>query len=521
MDSVVIPMSGDTTLDCETQIRNQLVSHSAVRDAAVISHAGHFEAFVTTDDSYIDDVLGRSIAASTRLAKWRKAHDLTQLTRDAASAPVAFNTMGWNSSYTRQPIPAEEMRDWVDNTVAEILRLAPNKVYEVGCGTGMLLMRIAPHCERYVGVDFAPAVLNRLREQLLTVPTLADQVQLLERSADNFDSLDFESFDTVVINSVAQYFPNRSYLTKVIGSALRIVKPGGHIFIGDVRSLPLLPAFAASVEFFRAEDDVIVKDLSERIQRHIQMEQELVISPTYFLALPNTFSNISRVEILPRRGRADTEMSRYRYQAVIHVGQRTEAPLHAEFVEWAEREWTLNDIRSRLHQRPGEYLGIKGILNGRIEDDLALMEILKDADAMCTVGELRRECKARARKGIHPQDLIDLEDENVRVFPSWRASLPDGSYDALLAPAGSLEGYSSPACNWPEPDTSEFVNLTNVPGQNKFRSDLIDQLLAHCRENLPEEIVPSKITLIDVLPRTSEGGIDCAALVTASKMRLG
>ena len=51
-------------------------------------------------------------------------------------------------------------------TVAEILLLSPKSLYEIGCGTGMLLMQIAPTCDRYVAIDFAPAVLAGLSAQL-------------------------------------------------------------------------------------------------------------------------------------------------------------------------------------------------------------------------------------------------------------------------------------------------------------------------------------------------------------------
>ena len=71
--------------------------------------------------------------------------------------PLAFNTLGWNSVYTRQPIPEEDMREWVQTTVERILTLAPRNVLEIGCGTGLLLLRIAPTCARYIGVDFFPS----------------------------------------------------------------------------------------------------------------------------------------------------------------------------------------------------------------------------------------------------------------------------------------------------------------------------------------------------------------------------
>ena len=48
-----------------------------------------------------------------------------------------------------------------------------------------------------------------------------------------------KSFDTVIINSVVQYFPSLEYLTKVLDGAIKATKPGGAIFVGDsAKSVP-------------------------------------------------------------------------------------------------------------------------------------------------------------------------------------------------------------------------------------------------------------------------------------------
>ncbi len=201
----------------ERLIESVLCAHPGVRDAAVVNDGSNtLLAFVVADDGYMDGILGRGAEGNSTVGKWRKASDLSQLAKEASSAPVGFNRLGWDSSYTRKPIPDEVMHEWVDETVADILRLGPKSVYEIGCGTGMLLTRIAPACDRYVAVDFAPVVLARLREQLGTMPTLAERVKIMERVADDFSGIEKESFDTVVINSVLQYFPNVAFLTKVL-----------------------------------------------------------------------------------------------------------------------------------------------------------------------------------------------------------------------------------------------------------------------------------------------------------------
>ena len=77
-----------------------------------------------------------------------------------------FDITGWNSSYTGQPIPAGEMREWVEETVGRVRALHPQAVLEIGCGTGLLLLRLAPEASDYVGVDFSKAVLGQLRATL-------------------------------------------------------------------------------------------------------------------------------------------------------------------------------------------------------------------------------------------------------------------------------------------------------------------------------------------------------------------
>jgi hypothetical protein len=85
----------------------------------------------------------------------------------------------------------------------------------------------------------------------------------------------------------------------VLENAIRIVRPGGHVYVGDVRSLPLLHAFAASVELFQASDETNGGELRDRIRRRVEREQELVLSPAYFLSLRERFPKLSRVEIRP------------------------------------------------------------------------------------------------------------------------------------------------------------------------------------------------------------------------------
>jgi ubiquinone/menaquinone biosynthesis C-methylase UbiE len=501
-------------------ITKALQMHPGVREAAVVQDGSEpLTAYVLPDDSYIDKVLGRGASDATTVDKWRRASDLNLLTKDAGIAPIGFNTTGWNSSYTRQPIPVEHMREWVETTVEDILQLVPKTVYEIGCGTGMLLMRIAPHSERYVAVDVSPVALENLKKQLHAIPSLAEQIEIVKRGADNFDGIEDNSFDTVVLNSVSQYFPNASYLTRVLESAIRVARPGGHIYVGDIRSLPLLPAFATSVEIVQAADEAGVEELRNRIRRRIEKDQELVVSPAYFLSLQNRFSKSLRVEIHPRSGRADNEMTRYRYNAILHLGHETETSCDDVFYDWEEHKWTLDEIRSMLLQHPTKRIGIKRIQNARIEKDLAALAVLRDTEITDTAGKLRHRLGQYVEQGVHPQALIDLETESLgfAVSLSWAACRPNGSFDAFFVPTVSLNSVPILTIGWPKLEASALVRLTNAPGQRKLRDDLASQLIAHCRRNLPGDILPLEVALVDVVPRRSDGDIDPLALLASTR----
>src|SRR5205085_10549368 len=78
---------------------------------------------------------------------WEALWDLAYRKSDdepaAATSDATFDTSGWMSSYTGEPIDAAEMHEWVDHTVARIRALSGQRILELGSGTGLLLFRLA------------------------------------------------------------------------------------------------------------------------------------------------------------------------------------------------------------------------------------------------------------------------------------------------------------------------------------------------------------------------------------------
>src|SRR6201993_4528814 len=144
------------------------------------------------------------------------------------------------------------MEDWRPAAVDRILVLQPRKVLEIGAGTGLVLSQIAPHCEHYVGTDFSAVAIATLARSLehLQFPW-RDRVQLLTQPAHVTEALPRGYFDTIILNSVIQYFPNAGYLAEVIDNAMDLLAPGGALFIGDVRNHTRQAAFQTAVALAR------------------------------------------------------------------------------------------------------------------------------------------------------------------------------------------------------------------------------------------------------------------------------
>src|SRR5689334_16727370 len=74
------------------------------------------------------------------LSQWQSIWDETYR-HDARPNDPRFNIIGWNNSYTGEPISEPEMREWVNGVAERVLAQDPRKVLEIGCGTGLLLFQ--------------------------------------------------------------------------------------------------------------------------------------------------------------------------------------------------------------------------------------------------------------------------------------------------------------------------------------------------------------------------------------------
>ncbi|MDX3544048.1 amino acid adenylation domain-containing protein [Streptomyces europaeiscabiei] len=443
----------------------------------------------------------RDADPDARVEEWKELHELlygaagsedstdstdSDDTRDGSG--LRENFAGWNSMYDGTPIPVEEMREWRAATVERIRELGTNqRVLEIGVGSGLILSRIAPDCEAYWGTDLSAAAVAALRAQVDTDPELAAKVELRARPAHDTDGLPAGYFDTVVINSVAQYFPGGEYLVDVLRQVSGLLAPGGRIFVGDVRNLRLLRTLRAAVETRRATGDTGDGEdksaLRTAVEQSVRWEGELLLDPDFFAALDGYDT-----EIRIKRATHHNELSRYRYDVVLCPGSPA-APRELPETDWAA-VGGLGGLAELLAGRP-DGLRVTGVPNARLADDLADLRRLDGSS---------RE----ASSGADPEDVHALAAEHgYRAALTWNGNADDGAFDAVLVLDGSFGQLYR---------TADAHPRANRPAPFRDVGALMRTLRGHAAEWLPDYMVPSAFVPLHALPVTPSGKIDARAL---------
>ncbi|HEX2187436.1 MAG TPA: AMP-binding protein, partial [Longimicrobiaceae bacterium] len=416
----------------------------------------------------------------------------------------AFNVAGWISSYTGEPIPAGEMREWVERTSERIRDLRPSRVLEIGCGAGLLLFRLAPACEEYWGADVAAPAIACLERQLTRRPL--PQVRLLERAADDFSGIPRGHFDLVIVNSVAQYFPGVHYLLRVLDGAVASLAPGGTVFLGDLRSLPLLEAFHASVELAHAPGDLPLVAFRRRVHDRVMREKELLLDPELFRALPHRLPRISSVEVRLKRGSHRNEMTRFRYDVLLRVDSEAAAAAPA-WRRWDEGS-SVREVRRELEEAAPRVLGIARVPNPRVSGALALLEAPGSDGEPGDAATLRAVAAEREAAGVDPEEFLELgEALGYRAQARWSVPGTAGEYDVLLVRNDSDEVLVEKAAT-PLP----WSAYASDPLAPKRSHTLVPELRSWLRERVPDSLVPSSVVLLDALPLTPNGKLDRRAL---------
>jgi SAM-dependent methyltransferase len=310
-------MSADLTTTAEDAAA-LLRAHSWIRDARTDGVGIR----LTVDPAALTAGARPGALTAEFLDQWSEVYDATYRVAAGRHADE-LDLSGWRATDTGAPLPVEHMRQWADRTVELILTTGPRHILELGCGTGLLLHRLRPDTTGYVGTDVAAHAVTTLA---VDAPP---HVRVVRAAAHELDrdtvraalaELRFPDArpDCVVLNSVTQCFPDVGYLSSVLGAAVALVAPGGTVVVGDVRHAGVHEHFCRWVER-SAAPEATDGEIRERAVRRAAREEELLVTPSVIAAAAVSAGRDVRVGVHARTMADDTELTRYRFDAVLHV----------------------------------------------------------------------------------------------------------------------------------------------------------------------------------------------------------
>ena len=504
-------------------VRSRLATHAGVAEVALAmrERAGLMGQVLTA--YVVPQVLEGSVATQLRQT-WTRVVDEVAL--GAAAKGTDFDISGWNSSYTGEPLSADEMEEWVQSTVALLKEQAPSVVLDLGCGSGLPLLRVAPQCKRYVGLDVSQRTLENL--QLAVERAGISQVELQKGEAADVSRFERQHFDLVVSNSVSQYFPHSDYLVQVLAGALAALRAEGRAIIGDVRDLSLLWEFHTAVALARLAPETPAAAVLKQVADRVDHETQLVISPRWFTQLNDLLRDEVEVELRPRRGWQRNEMNDFRFDAIVHRAACVARFPVPQWLDWSADIENLTALRSLLRDRR-EPLGIRRVPNARTAGVSAVLAYLQADPARenspLTVADLRALRQEQEGLSVHPEALFAIAALcGLELYLDRSAAHPAGAFDAVFYPGlteDTSHGILLP--RFDSPNASDAPNALNHterfitdPSTHRVNTAAFTSIVPELRRFADHVLAPQErpgaYVVMSSLPMTRQGKVDTAAL---------
>ena len=442
---------------------------------------------------------------------WRRVYDQSYqtLADDAGTARHILDDFRiWRSAVDGAAIPADHMRAWVDHICSLVRERPADRLVEVGCGQGLLLGRLAPEHPIYLGTDIsdqALACVDRLRQ----ADTALAHVRTLRQPADRpipHPLIPDGGFDVALLSSVVQYFPGPDYLLRTLCALLPAMATGGRLILADLRGRHLAPLLAADILRHRADDALDPAALRRRRDQLLAQEPELLVDPRYFAALGRRLPRLAAVDARPRPGPQLNELTRYRYDIVLHLDHPPAADTPATpATAWAGR----NALNAALARKPAA-LRVRAIPQQRLAGAARAHALLDDPDLQDAADWRRRIDQDQNpptgdpdRAGLDPAELTALaEAAGYRALVRLDLNGDPGQLDLLCRPADRTSPDPAALAVTPT-DRDPHPDWIANPYDAAAAGDLTQRAKHHLRLTLPPAFIPDHLITVQHWPKSN------------------
>lgn len=428
-----------------------------------------------------------------------------------------FNIVGWNNSYNNEQISEKEMREWLDSICYKLYELPMHTVLEIGVGTGMILHQIASRVDCYVGLDISKEAIEYNKRIIEKHQLNYDNVKLLHSSVENLEDKIQMSFDTIIINSVAQYFPDVTYFENALKASIERIHEKGNIIIGDVRSYDRLNMYYLSVELSHLDQKASISTLKKNIETRRENEKELIFSCNYFKELDKRFPEIACVTITPKHGYINNELSKYRYDVILTIKkQEIMEPsdnLNVEILDWKQSNKEVSLLKNNIENYNGDILHIVNIPDERVEFEARFIQQLESISEQTTIESFSKLLQYQKCNSLSYGEIKDITSASKEKGFYVHISVDNvlGCLDMILfKPYIKKESVVQYLNNYYSYDNYE--EKTTDPLKYKVQYKAVEKIKEFLKDKLPYYMIPNEFILIDRLPLTINGKIDYEAL---------
>ncbi len=151
--------------------------------------------------------------------KW---HQVFNRRAEIFEDPLVISEYCWSG----QPVSTEYISGRVEIIAAEMKLERHHRLLEVGCGCNVLLGRVKERVEECFGIEPSEGMLRAGRRECLLPVCCAEAAAL--PFPDN-------SFDRSLCYNVFAYLPDDDYAVAAMMEMVRVTKPGGMVFIGEIQ----------------------------------------------------------------------------------------------------------------------------------------------------------------------------------------------------------------------------------------------------------------------------------------------